>query len=432
MATLSVALFFVLAATGSQSAVVHVISHSHCDPGYEKSFSDYYESDVKRILNSVVAALDKNSSRRFIWEEVSYLSKWWGEDASQDQKDLVRSLSAAGRLEFTGGGWVMHDEAVTSVFGVLNQMWQGADFMRSQLGGDSAVNEWHIDPFGHSSFSALLYSQLGYKSIVLNRIPNPLKQELKKTKSLEFMWKAPYSNQTIFTHVLDSHYTIYSSDFHGSSLEEKAVSFTAITNQRLQWYKHDQLLLPYGSDFAYTEAENDFSFMDSLISYINSHQDQFNTTVRYSTLEEYFTAVTSYPGVTYPTLSRDFFPYVPCYKCGDSDCSFSPCDRELYGYWSGFFTSKPGQKLMVRELEATLQAFEALHAFYPFLESESALSLARNTSALLQHHDGITGTSFPPAFDDYNDRLGVALGEADQMIARLKVGDCIMIIIIAR
>ena len=156
--------------------------------------------------------------------------------------------------------------------------------------------------------------------------------------------------------------------------------------------------------------------MDAIIKYINTNSSMYNMTMQYSTLSEYFNAVMN-DGVSYETRSNDFFPYIPCYPCGAPECEDLPCQvkDEHSAYWSGFYSSKPAQKLLVREHEAMLKSLEVLNALLPSESEEMAesLELGRNTSALLQHHDAITGTSFPPAFDDYNIRLNNAMETND-------------------
>lgn len=405
-------------------ATVHVIPHSHCDAGYTKTFEDYFTGEVKPIIDTVLQALQEDSNKRFVWEEVSFLSRWW-QQASNVQKDAMRKLHAAGQLEFIGGGWVMHDEADTSMIGILNQMTEGLIFLNKTLGVRPNVG-WHIDPFGHSSFTPELYSLLTYDAFVLNRIPDPIKQKMKADQELEFHWQNPNLNHTIFTHVLDSHYS--TPVILGITVEEKAKSFVNTCKKRLQWYKTKNLLLPFGNDFHFQNAPSNFKEMDEILKYIGDHPTDFdNITAKYSTLSEYFEAVTK-SGVSFNKRSDDFFPYIacsPCFSevCGGAENIFTiPCGISD-SYWSGFYTSKPSQKLLVREQEASLHALEWINALHPNLSAELSdnLNLARNTSALLQHHDAITGTSYPDCYEDYNKRLVKALAVGNDAISTLKV-----------
>lgn len=410
------------------SPTVHVIPHSHCDAGYQKTFDDYFSSEVRSILDTMIEALSGDRSKRFVWEEVSFFKKWW-EGATEQQRSLVKELTARGQLEFIGGGWVMHDEADTSMFGIVNQMTQGLRFLNSTLGVRPKV-EWHIDPFGHSISMPGLYSLLKYKAVVLNRVPDPIKQEMKRDKGLEFYWKHPHTNNTLFAHVLDSHYS--TPILLGFTVESRAKYFIRdVALKRLEWYKTEHLLVPFGNDFAFQDAESDFKEMDEIIGYIRDHPEiASNITVKYSTLSEYMDSVLS-SGASFETLDGDFFPYVCCSPCGSDKCggigilSGVPCTPTVGAdsYWSGFYTSKPAEKLLVREQEASLRVLEMTNSIFPNLASSLStnLQVARNTSALLQHHDAITGTSYTQCYNDYVSRLIRALDLGRYSVGLLKV-----------
>ena len=51
----------------------------------------------------------QDSRRKFIWEEMSYLERWW-RDASDTKRESFINLVKNGQLEIVGGGWVMNDE----------------------------------------------------------------------------------------------------------------------------------------------------------------------------------------------------------------------------------------------------------------------------------------------------------------------------------
>ena len=59
-----------------------IIPHSHCDAGWLVSFQDYYEDRVSRILEAMAAELIRDSSRRFIWSEVSFFALWWSREGN--------------------------------------------------------------------------------------------------------------------------------------------------------------------------------------------------------------------------------------------------------------------------------------------------------------------------------------------------------------
>lgn len=51
----------------------------------------------------------QDARRKFIWEEMSYLERWW-RDASDSKRESFTKLVKNGQLEIVGGGWVMNDE----------------------------------------------------------------------------------------------------------------------------------------------------------------------------------------------------------------------------------------------------------------------------------------------------------------------------------
>jgi hypothetical protein len=91
-----------------QPVEVHIIPHSHCDPGYKKTVEGYYLTEVRQVLDSVVETLSRDPSLRFVWSESSYLWRWWGENpkGAAAFKRLVENR----QIELVNGGWVMHDE----------------------------------------------------------------------------------------------------------------------------------------------------------------------------------------------------------------------------------------------------------------------------------------------------------------------------------
>ena len=64
-AALLAAVLLASAASTPSPLYVHLIPHSHCDPGWLNSFETYYTREVHAILDNVVEQLGKAADRRF-------------------------------------------------------------------------------------------------------------------------------------------------------------------------------------------------------------------------------------------------------------------------------------------------------------------------------------------------------------------------------
>jgi alpha-mannosidase II len=63
--------------TPSAKLKVFILPHSHNDPGWKRTFDEYYYGTTMFILSTVVEGLKKDPNMKFIWAEISYFSKWY-------------------------------------------------------------------------------------------------------------------------------------------------------------------------------------------------------------------------------------------------------------------------------------------------------------------------------------------------------------------
>ena len=197
--------------------IFHLIPHSNCDAAYEKTFDEYYETQVRTIFHSILPALEKqkgNHSRRFVWAETNYLTRWWKDPrTSSHLKDLFHTLMVSGQIEIINGGWVMHDEGITRYDSQIHQMTPGHDqllqiFVDRRHDSDLRLTTgWQIASSGSSPFTVHLHQWAGYDMLVLNRMPDSVKAILQANRTLQFYWTTPDGTSRIFVHVLDAHYT---------------------------------------------------------------------------------------------------------------------------------------------------------------------------------------------------------------------------------
>jgi alpha-mannosidase II len=433
---------------------VFVVPHSHNDPGWKFTVEEYYDRQSRNILDTIVKTLSKDERRKFIWEEMSYLERWW-RDASDSEKESFTKLVQNGQLEIVGGGWVMNDEANSHYFAIIEQMIEGNMWLHETI-GVIPKNSWAIDPFGYSSTMAYLLRRMGFENMLIQRTHYELKKELALHKNLEYIWRQSWDTEEttdIFVHMMP----FYSYDvphtcgpepavccqfdfarLRGFSYElcpwnehpketteenvkERALKLLDQYKKKSTLYRTNTLLIPLGDDFRYVnveEAEAQFRNYQLLFDYINSNPS-LNTEAKFGTLEDYFRTLRdeadrvnySLPGEIgsgqvngFPSLSGDFFTYA---------------DRNR-DYWSGYYVSRPFFKAVDRVLEQTLRAGEIMTSFLlgycQRAQCEKLptsfsfkLTAARRSLALFQHHDGVTGTAKDHVVEDYGVRMYTSL-----------------------
>ncbi|XP_047411613.1 alpha-mannosidase 2 [Sciurus carolinensis] len=432
---------------------VFVVPHSHNDPGWLKTFNDYFRDSTQYIFNNMVIKLKEDSRRKFIWSEISYLSRWWDIIDTQ-KKEAVKRFLQKGQFEVVTGGWVMPDEATSHYFALIDQLIEGHQWLEKNL-GVKPRSGWSIDPFGHSPTMAYLLKRAGFSHMLIQRVHYAVKKHFAWYKTLEFFWRQNWdlgSATDIFCHMMP----FYSYDIpHTCGPDPKiccqfdfrrlpagrfecpwGLAPEAISSENVQRRAHlilDQyrkksklfrtkvLLVPLGDDFRYTdygEWNLQFRNYEHLFQYMNSQPD-LRVKIQFGTLSDYFNAVDKADAAMrnkgqsmFPVLSGDFFTYA---------------DRDDH-YWSGYFTSRPFYKRMDRIVESHLRAAEILYYFAlrqaqknminTFLSSKHYLALteARRNLGLFQHHDAITGTAKDWVVVDYGTRLFNSLSVLEKVI----------------
>lgn len=424
---------------------VFVVPHSHNDPGWLKTFEDYYASQTKHILNNMVEKLYEDSRRKFIWAEISFFSMWW-EGASDEHKNRVKRFVQSGQLEFVTGGWVMTDEANSHYYNILTQLTEGHLWLLNNL-GVVPRSSWSIDPFGLSPSMAFLVQRSGLQNLLIQRVHYSVKKALARSRHLEFRWRQPWDTVgtlDLLTHMMP----FYSYDVphtcgpdpkiccqfdfkrlpgYGLScpwkvpprvitkgnVAERAELLLDQYRKKAQLYQSNVLLVPLGDDFRYDHAsewDHQFDNYQKLFDYMNS-KSKLHVEAKFGTLSDYFAALREEKNThSFPTLTGDFFTYA---------------DRDDH-YWSGYYTSRPFYKRMDRiamhylrsaelifalawseQLQTNVPPVNSVHSW--LLTSRSGLlkqlENARHHISLFQHHDGITGTARDPVVEDYARKL---------------------------
>jgi len=163
---LFILLFF--ASSVFSKTIVHIVLHSHNDAGWRIPVSSYYESSVKKILNTMIDQLSNKSDLKYTWCETIFLKMYLDQYPSQKPK-LIKLLQNQ-QLEIVGGGWVQNDEALPDFDLVLRQMRMGLQYLKDELNVSSVKVGWQLDSFGHSSLTAALWEKMGFEELVFSRV----------------------------------------------------------------------------------------------------------------------------------------------------------------------------------------------------------------------------------------------------------------------
>ncbi|ELT97980.1 hypothetical protein CAPTEDRAFT_227115 [Capitella teleta] len=205
------------------------------------------------------------------------------------------------------------------------------------------------------------------------------------------------------------------------NVHQKATALLDQYRKKSQLFTHNKLLVLHGDDFRFNSAsawDKHLGNLRRLFKYMNSQDDMY-VKVKFATPGEYLQAAkfASSP----PKLNGDFFTYN---------------DRGEQ-YWSGYFSSRPFLKSAIRRLSHYLRSAEILyslavasshHTIRPkerkarsaFMEEMLGhIREARETSALMQHHDAVTGTAAQTVAVDYLVSIQRANLALEKTLARL-------------
>ncbi|XP_076427994.1 lysosomal alpha-mannosidase isoform X2 [Peromyscus maniculatus bairdii] len=414
---------------------VHLLPHTHDDVGWLKTVDQYYygslndiqHASVQYILDSVIPSLLEDPTRRFIYVEMAFFSRWWKQQTNAKQ-DIVRKLVRQGRLEFVNGGWVMNDEGATHYGAIVDQMTLGLRFLQDTFGSHGRPRvAWHIDPFGHSREQASLFAQMGFDGLFLGRIDYQDKLLRKKELKMEEVWRASASLKPpiadLFTGVLPNNYDppknlcwdVLCADNpiveDPESPEYNAVAlvsyFLKLASLQQQYYRTNHTVMTMGSDFQYENANMWFKNMDKLIRLVNEQQQAEGSKVHvlYSTPACYLWELNK-ANLTWSVKEDDFFPYAD-----------GP-----HMFWTGYFSSRPALKRYERLGYNFLQVCNQLEALAgpaanvgPYGTGDSAP--LKEAMAVLQHHDAVTGTARQNVVNDYARQLAAGWRPCEVLVS---------------
>jgi lysosomal alpha-mannosidase len=353
---------------------------------------------------------------------MAFFWRWW-----MNQHDYVRhsvkKLVDNGQLEFVHGGWVSNDEATAHYTAIIDQMTFGLRKLNETFGkcGRPRI-AWQIDPFGHSKEQASLFAQMGLDGLFFSRLHNNDRETRWKNKEMEMIWRGNEDlgeSSDVMTSIFWKDYSpppgfcfdedcgddaIIDNDLYADpklkNVDAKVNQFIEYATNQSKSYKTNHILVTMGGDFQYRNADRWYNNLDKLIRHVNEKQESgSNVNVFYSTPSCYLKALND-SGTKWSTKTDDFFPYAT----GD------------HSYWTGYYTSRPSLKRFIRESNAILQVCKKMDALAGLNSSDLAIiDIAKEAVALVQHHDGVSGTAQQHVTFDYAKRLSRGMEECEKV-----------------
>lgn len=402
---------------------VHLVPHTHDDTGWQITVDQYFYRNVYYIIDTVVSRLTEDPNRKFIYVEVGFFARWWGQQPER-KKEMTRKLVANGQLEFINGGWCMHDEASPDYIAMVDQTTRGHQFLIKNFGKHAIPRgTWQVDPFGHSNTQGwLLGAESGFESVFWGRTDyqdlNERKNFSTTKKGFEWIWEGSQSlgaSAQIFAGELygggnggygtwigydgedpqvqdDPRDHDYNVDKVIDQIVQDALSQAAHTQSEHQMWA-------CGSDFNYQNADHWYHNLDKIIHYANQNG---TVNVFYSTPSLYVDAKKK-ANLTWEKRYDDIWPLAD----------------DAHHYWTGYFTSRPALKRQVRTATHFLDAARQMEVASGTTAADVDTPTTRPSPplgnswtdsmegmiGLTTHHDAMSGTERQDVADDYSQRM---------------------------
>ena len=274
---------------------------------------------------------------------------------------------------------------------------------------------WQIDPFGHAASTPAVLAHLGYKHVVVNRVPRGARRR-RRRRGREFVWtRAGSSRGQVVAHLLRRHYNVPRAlDFTGERTDvdwaSAAVALEAEAVASVEGLARGagRAMMLVGDDFRFKDAERTFAAWETLLARVGSGDrggDRDGGGGRagpkgpgkrsafrfaWSTPAEYFAATASNP-VELPRRVGSFLPYADNWPVSENA-------------WVGSFVHRRELKrAVVASSTAALNA-GSLAALCPNGAKDVErieTSRAERAAYLGLHHDAITGTCPKSVADDF-------------------------------
>lgn len=421
---------------------VHLVLHSHLDPGWLRTYYELYNIShpgindfaVRDISSAVVRTLTANPNRTFGAELTVFWSLWYAEASAADRAAL-RALVANKQIEFVGGGWTQNDEAITRFEDVIDQTTLGHLWAASALGAPRPTTAYQADPFGHSTTQAAFFAASALDLATYGRpmsarwngggVADPV------DTASAMLWHPTassadsgyFDDATILAHdqaigywepYRSTHPLLVKGD--ASAAADNLASF--IQNLASQRPATKTILIMFGDDFEGGDFDSVLPVLESAMELLNARPPGAlpKLNVHYSTPSRFVSALAAEvaasgaagddPIAFEPRPAWDMLPLIGC---------------EFPAPWTGFFTSRVDFKMLFYAAGAARRSATILHALARdstnWDADAAALLPLWAAVSLVQHHDAVTGDSFDRVEEDYKAYVVAGLGLAANVTA---------------
>jgi len=430
---------------GSDKLTVHIVAHTHDDVGWLLTVDQYFQTQTRYIVTSVVSSLLEDEannedadelddeSRRFSYVEMAFMSRWW-EEQSEARKADVRRLVKQKRFQFLNGGWCMNDEAGPLFVETIDQLTRGHQFILKEFGPNAAPRAaWQIDPFGHTNAQARISAESGMPSLFWARMNYADREARKASKELEYIWRASkslgkdaevlggmiwgkdgtglYDCPFHFEEYLFAGLVVGNPQRHDYNIDSWVNYAVNISRQQAENYKTNNIQMTCGMDFNYKNAATWFHNLDLIMKAVNKDG---RIRMRYSTPAEYADALNAEKSAKWSVRSDDLMPL----------------HEHPHQFWTGYFSSRVPFKRLLRQSSNMLQAARQL-AFAARIQKTCTSQVHRGPMvggsftdafeaavAISTHHDAVSGTAKQAVNNDYAQRISEAQEELENGMAQ--------------
>jgi hypothetical protein len=375
--------------------VVVFAQTSHLDPGWQKTFDQYYDLYVRDIFLEARAILEAQPRAFYSVAEMAFLKHHV--EANPDELPPLRATAARGALRVVGGGMTSPDTVLPETELLLRDFLYGTRFAEQALGARPRA-AWLPDSFGHAATAPDVLAAAGFESVAFARIDGApdiyemlqhralragsTAERLQQLGSADFRWRSPGGGE-VLGHLLtrslyctgdDLDYAepvtlpgIHLGTYHGDDPDYTDRMIDTYVAALHPMARTPYLFVPVGCDFQHPKPK--------LLEYLDGYNRR------------------RYPATGVWAVAAPFDDYARLVLTHKADLPV--IDGDLTPYFMGFYATRPELKRRIRE---AARPFFAAETFAVAAGDEGLSALAAAAPALekltrANHHDFVPGTS---------------------------------------